>query len=155
MLKPTLFTYVLVVIGLTLLLILLGYAQVLMVTDPHGEATRDLLIGKGEDWRDQSHFATSYGMAWADLIFWFPLLVIGTVGVLRGRAWGYVLWAASGAISVYINILLWFSEKAYVYPSYGALAYYTYYWGIFVYWGLAVVAYSALRLGRRTVKLGG
>jgi len=47
---------------------------------------------------------------------------------------------------VYINIIFWFSERAYVYPAQGPLAYYTYYWGFFVYWGVAVVAYAVLRL---------
>ena len=37
-------------------------------------------------------------------------------------------------------------EKEYVYPSRGALAYYSYYWGFFVYWGLAAVVYAVLRL---------
>jgi hypothetical protein len=37
-------------------------------------------------------------------------------------------------------------EQEYVYPSRGPLAYYTYYWGFFVYWGATVVAYSVLRL---------
>lgn len=148
MLKPTRLTYVLVGLGLVLVFIFLGYAQILMVSDPHGEATRDLLIGEGRDWRDQSHLATAYGIAWADLIFWLPILLAGSVGVLLARAWGYALWAASGAISVYVNIILWFAERAYVYPSCGPLAYYTFYWGFFVYWGLAVVLYSAVRLGR-------
>ena len=66
--------------------------------------------------------------------------------VILGHAWGYVLWSAAGAISLYINIVLWFMEKEYVYPSRGALAYYSYYWGFFVYWGILAVAYSALRL---------
>jgi len=41
---------------------------------------------------------------------------------------------------------LWFMEKEYVYPSRGALAYYSYYWGFFVYWGALAVAYSTMRL---------
>jgi len=150
MLKPTPLTYALVVFGLVFVFILLVYAQIMMVSNPQGQATKDLLIGKGGDWRDRSHMASAFGMAWADLLFWFPLLLAGSVGVLLGRAWGYALWATSGAISVYINIVLWFSERAYVYPSFGPLAYYTYYWGFFVYWGLAVVAYSAVRLARAT-----
>jgi hypothetical protein len=148
MLKPTRLTYVLVIFGLVFVFALIVYAQVLMVSDPHGQATRDLLIGKGEDWRDQSHMASTYGIAWADLLFWLPLLLAGSVGVLRGRSWGYVLWGMSGAISVYISIVLWFSERAYVYPAVGPLAYYTYIWGFFVYWGLAAVVYSAVRLAR-------
>ena len=73
-------------------------------------------------------------------------MITGSSGVILGHAWGYVLWSAAGAISLYINIVLWFMEKEYVYPARGALAYYSYYWGFFVYWGILAVAYSALRL---------
>lgn len=88
----------------------------------------------------------SLGIAWVDLVVWLLLLAAGSAGVLLGQAWGYALWAASGAISLYISIILWFSEREYVYPAHGPLAYYTIYWGFFVYWGLAVVVYAALRL---------
>ena len=63
-----------------------------------------------------------------------------------GQHWGYALWGASGAISVYASIVLWFAEREYVYPTVGPLAYFTYIWGFFVYWGLAVIAYTVWRL---------
>ncbi len=66
--------------------------------------------------------------------------------MLLGQAWGDALWAASGAISVYVSIILWFTEREYVYPAQGALLYYTVYWGFFVYWGVAALVYAALRL---------
>ena len=67
------------------------------------------------------------GAGQADLICWFPLLAVESIGAVLGKQWGYGLWLASGAISVYINIIFWFSEHAYVYPVQGPLAYYTYY----------------------------
>ena len=57
-----------------------------------------------------------------------------------------VLFGAAGACSLYINIVLWFTEKEYVYPTRGPLRYFTYYWGFFVYWGALALAYSAMRL---------
>ena len=145
MLPPTTITWILIIFGAVTMLPLLG-AQLLMVLQPHGQKTRDILIAKGEDWRDKTHFRSAYGMAWADWILALPLLVVGSLGVIWGRPWGYVLWASAGTISLYINVVLWFMEKEYVYPSRGPLAYYTYYWGFFVYWGASAVAYAALRL---------
>jgi len=145
MLEPTFVTWILVVFGALIYLLVL-YAQVLLVTSPHSQKTKDLVIGKGEDWRDKSHFRSSYGIAWADLIFQLPLLAVGSVGVILGQAWGYVLWAAMAAIAVWISIVLWFSEREYVYPAWGPLAYYTIVWGFFVYWGVAVIVYTMLRL---------
>jgi hypothetical protein len=146
MLEPTLITWILVVFGIVFIFLLILYGQLLMALRPHSQKTKDLIIGKGEDWRDKTHMRMSLGIAWADLIVWLPLLAAGSVGVLAGQAWGYALWMASGAISVYINVILWFSEREYVYPTCGPLAYYTYFWGFFVYWGVAVVAHAAWRL---------
>jgi len=131
---------VLVIFGLVFVFAVLVYGQILMVSRPHGRKTKDLLIGKGEDWRDKTHFRFSYGGAWADLLFFLPLLLAGSVGVLLGDRWGYILWAVSGGVSAYISIILLFTEKEYVYPHWGPLIYYT------VYWGLIVVIYSMLRL---------
>jgi hypothetical protein len=145
MLAPTGLTWILLVSGWVLALLLL-VAQGLMAFRPHSRRAREIVIGKGEDWRDRTHFKSAYGMAVADLGFQLPLLVAGSVGVVMGESWGYLLWAASGSIAVYISIVLWFLEREYVYAKAGPLAYYTFYWGFFVYWGLAVTAYSVLRV---------
>jgi hypothetical protein len=146
MLPPTLTTWVLVIFGLVFVFAILLYGQILMVLQPHSRKTKDLLIGKGEDWRDKTHLRFSVGGAWADLLFWLPALLAGSVGVLFGYRWGYVLWAVSGGISAYISIILWFTEKEYVYSHWGPLIYFTVYWGFPIYWGLVVVLYSVLRL---------
>jgi hypothetical protein len=144
-LRPTLLTWILVGFGAVTLAPLL-LAQLVILVDPHGQKAKDILVAKGEDWRDKTHFRSAYGCAWADWLLLVPLFISGTIGVLLGHAWGYVLWAAAGTISLYINIVLWFLEKEYVYPSRGPVAYYTYYWGFFVLWGAAALAYAALRL---------
>ena len=118
-----------------------------MLLQPHSQKTRDLVIGKNEAWRDKTHFKSAYALAWADWIFFLPVLVAGIIGVLLGHTWGYVLFAAAGAISLYINLFLWYFEREYVYPAVGPLAYYTYIWGNFVYWGAAMLIYALLRLG--------
>ena len=150
MIEPTAITWLLVILGALLIFLPMLYAELLMALRPHSQKAKDLIIGKGEDWRDKTYFRLSLGAAWADLIVWLPLLAAGSIGVLLGQVWGYALWAAAGAISVYINVILWFSERETVYPANGPLVYYTYYWGFFVYWGVAVVAYAALRLAQLT-----
>jgi hypothetical protein len=145
LLKPTIVTWVIVGFGAVTLTPLL-LAQLVILVDPHGQKAKDILVAKGGKWRDKTHFRSAYGCAWADWLLLVPLFISGTIGVLLGDAWGYVLWAAAGTISLYINILLWFLEKEYVYPSRGPVAYYTYYWGFFVLWGAAALAYATLRL---------
>jgi hypothetical protein len=144
--EPTVVTWVLVVFGVITLTPLTAI-YVIFLRDPHAPKSRDLMIGEGKDWRDKTHFRLNLGFAWTDFLFFVPLFVSGSVGALLGEAWGYMLLGAAGAIMLYINIVLWFTEKEYVYPSLGPLRYFTYYWGFFVYWGALALAYSALRVG--------
>lgn len=143
--QPTLVTWALVVFGLVTLAPLV-VAQLLMLLKPRSRNARDMIIAKGEDWRDETHFGAALGCAWADWLLMVPLVVSGSVGVLLGYAWGYVLWGAAGSMALYINIILWFMEKQYVYPSRGAIRYFTYYWGFFVYWGALALGYSVARV---------
>jgi hypothetical protein len=145
MYEPTLFSWILIVFGLITCLPLL-IAQLTILVQPHGQKAKDILIGKGEEWRNDTHFKSAYGAAWADWIVFVPLFTFGIIGMVTGHIWGYILFAASGAIQLYINILLWFLEKEYVYPKKGPQKYYTYYWGNFIYWGIASLFYGVYRI---------
>ncbi len=144
-LQPTIITWILIIFGF-LIYLPVFYGQIMLLAHPYSQATKDVIIGKGEDWHDRTHFRSSYGFAWADLIFFLPLLVLGSAGVIMGQVWGYALWMAAAAIAVNVNIVLWFSEKEFVYTSCGPLIYYTFFWGFFIYWGLITIIYGVLRL---------
>ena len=145
MYQPTIVTWILIIFGALTVLPLL-YAQLVILLQPHGQKAKDILIGKGEDWRDKTHFKSAYALAWADWLFFTPVFVAAIIGIVLVQSWGYVLFAVVGAISLYINMFLWFFEKEYVYPSVCPWAYYTYIWGNFIYWGAASLVYSLLRL---------
>ncbi|MBI5568852.1 MAG: hypothetical protein HY914_02810 [Desulfomonile tiedjei] len=150
MIDPTTVTWTLVIIGLVIYAPPL-YMQILAIKDPHGRKVKDLVIGKGEDYADRTHFLFCYGTGWADMIMQFPPLIAGSIGVILGRPWGYLLWAAVAAVSLYISIVLWFVDREYVYPKCGPLAFFTYYWGIWVYWSITVLAYSIVRINELAV----
>ena len=144
--EPTIVTWLLVVFGVVTLLPLAS-VQLVFLLSPHGDRSKEWLIGKGEEWRDKTHFRFSLGAAWADWLIAVPALVVGSVAMLLGESWGYAVFGIAGALSLYINVILWFMEKEYVYPSRGPARYFTYYWGFFVYWGALAAAYSVLRIG--------
>lgn len=145
MYQPTILTWILIVFGF-ITCVPLFLAQLVILIDPKGKRAKDILIGKGEEWRDKTHFKSAYGSAVADWILFFPIMIIGIIGMLMSEGWGYIFFAVSGSISVYINTILWFQEKEYVYPSKGPLQYYTYYWGNFIYWGVAALVYGVYRV---------
>ena len=146
MIETTIITWILLIFGWIFIFFLMLVVNIIVMQNPNSQKTKNIVIGKGEDWRDKTHSRMTLGIAWGDLIIWLPLLAAGSVGVILGEEWGYALWLASAAISIYISIILWFSEREYVISSNGPLAYFTFYWGFFVYWGVAVLVYSILRL---------
>ena len=144
MINSTIFTWIIAIWGSLIFLILL-ISQFVMLLKPRSQKAQDILIGKGEEWRDETHFKSAYAFAWADWIVVMPLIVTGNIGVLSGHSWGYIIWITLGVISIYFSVLFWVMEKEYTYPSIGAFAYYTYFWGFYLYWGIASVIYSILR----------
>jgi len=152
MFESTIVTWIIIIFGVITCGPLL-YAQLVMLLQPEGQKAKDILIGKGEEWRDKTHFKSAYALAFADWIFFLPAFAAAIIGVLLAEIWGYVLYAIAGAISLYINIFLWFFEREYVYPAVGPLAYYTYIWGNFIYWGIAALIYSLLRLNGITFNI--
>lgn len=118
-----------------------------MIFRPHSRQVLDLLIGKGDGWRDETHFRSALAFAWADLLVLCPLAVLGTIGVFNGQLWGYVVWISLGFLSIYFSILMWVLEKEYTCKSKGWIAYFTYYWGFFLYWGIGAIIHSFLQIG--------
>lgn len=143
MIKPTIFTWILAIgSGITFLPLLV--AQIVIITKPKSQQAKELIIGKGENWRDKSHFKYSLAFAWADWLVIFPLLVFGNVGVFLGEFWGYILWLILGVISIYFSIIFWVMERKISIPANGWIAYFTYFWGFFLYWGVGASIYSVI-----------
>ena len=141
--KPTIFTWILAVFGAITFLPLM-MAQLIMLFKPNSQQAKDLIIGKGKEWRDHTHYRSALAFAWADILVIFPLLILSSVGVFSGQLWGYVLWLVLGILSIYFSILFWVLEKSYTYSAVGWLAYYTYFWGFFLYWGFGTLVYSIM-----------
>jgi len=145
MIKTTLITWIIAIFGAITFLPLLA-VQFLMLLKPNSQQIKDIIVGKGEDWRDKTHFKSALAFAWADLVIIFPLLSSSYFGVFSGQMWGYILWIALGFLSIYFSIVFWVMEKKYAYPSCGPLAYFTYFWGFFLYWGIIAIIYSIFQL---------
>ncbi len=145
MIEPTIITWIIAIFGVITFLPLFG-AQLVMILKPKGQKAKDLIIGKGENWRDKTHFKSALAFAWADIIIILPLYILGTVWVFNGQPWGYILWISLGILSIYFSILFWVLEKEYTFKSAGWIAYFTYFWGFFLYWGLGAIAHSILQL---------
>lgn len=145
MIETKIITWIIAIFGAMTFLPLLA-AQILLILKPNSQKTKDLLIGKGKDWRSNTHYKYSLAFAWADWLIIFPLFISGTIGVLNNHLLGYIIWIALGFISIYFSIIFWVLEKEYSLPDVGKFAYFTYFWGFFLYWGIGAVVYSVLQL---------
>lgn len=143
--KPTAFTWIISIFGAITFLPLL-VAQIVMIVAPHSKRASDLIIGKGLTWRDDTHFRSALAFAWADILLFLPVMILSYFGVFGGHDWGYILWIALGMVSVYFSILFWVMERKYTYEAIGCLAYFTYFWGFFLYWGIGATIYSLIIL---------
>ena len=85
MLDPTNTTWALLVFGWLFIFLPILVAQVMMIARPHSRRTKNLLIAKDEEWRDKTHFKSTYGIALADLLLWLPLMLAGSIGVVIGQ----------------------------------------------------------------------
>jgi hypothetical protein len=145
MIETTVLTWIIAIFG-AITFLPLFVAQLVMLFNPQGQKAKDLIIGKGADWRDRTHYKSALAFAWADIIIILPLLILGTVLVLNGQEWGYIIWISLGVLSIYFSILFWVMEKEYTYKPAGWLAYYTHFWGFFLYWGLGAIVYSIMQI---------
>ena len=103
MIEPTIVTWIIIVFGVITCGPLL-YAQLIMLLHPEGQKAKDILIGKDEEWRDQTHFKSAYALALADWILFLPVFFAAIIGVLLGEIWGYILFAvAEGVVSNTVN----------------------------------------------------
>jgi len=145
MIEPTIVTWIIAIFGV-ITFFPFFVVQLLMILRPNSQKTKDIIIGKGEDWRDKTHFKSALSFAWADLIIILPLYILGTIWVFNSQLWGYVIWISLGILSIYFSIIFWVLEKEYTFKSVGWIAYFTYIWGFFLYWGLGSIIHSVIQL---------
>lgn len=144
MIEPTVFTWVLSIIGIIIYTPTM-YLEYLAAFKPDSQKTKDLLVGKGQDYPDKTYAAFCKGHGWADLIIFFFVLA-GCVGVLLGHRWGYIFWFAGAGVTLYAHTLLLFLEGKHIFNDWGPLAFFTYGWALWVYWAVIVLFYSFDRL---------
>lgn len=105
----TLMTWLVAVAGLVLIG-LLGSLQLVAVLRPQAQWTIDNVYGgTPEATAANAYFAFNQGYAWADLLLWAPLQILGSIGMLLGERWGFLLALVASVPYVYtaITIFVW------------------------------------------------
>ncbi len=138
-------TWIIALTGLALAL-LLGTLQSIALLRPRAQWTIDNIYGGSpEDTDPKAFFAFHQGSALADPIFWLPLQVAASLGMLAGAKWGFLLALIASVPFWYsaIWIYVWDRDMGVRQPT---LTYWLIIWGMWPAFGIIEGIYCFLRL---------
>jgi hypothetical protein len=136
------------IIGLSGLAIMgsLMAAQLVAVIRPRSDWTIKNVYGGSPDSTDpRAYFAVNQGFAWADTIFWGPIQIAGSVGMLLGRRLGFLLALIGSVPFCYsaIQIFIWDRDMGF---RRNTITYWVFVWALFPGFGVLEMVYCLVRL---------
>ncbi len=138
-------TWIVAVTGL-LLIGLLGTLQFVAVIRPRAEWTVKNVYGGDPDRTDpKAYFAFNQGSAWADPFFWAPLQVAGSIGMLLGERWGFLLALAASVPFWYTAIFFFIWDRDLGFRE-NTFTYWVIIWGMWPVFGVVEGVYVFVRL---------
>jgi hypothetical protein len=143
--EVTVATWVVAVAGL-IIIGLLGALQLVAVFKPRSAWTIENVYGGDPDATDPTaYFAFNQGYAWADALFWAPLQIAGSIGMLLGQRWGFLLALAASVPFWYtaITIFIWDRDLGF---RKNTFTYWVVIWGMFPVFGVVEGGYCFVRL---------
>lgn len=143
--EVTAFTGV-VAIGGILIMGLLGGLQLAAVLRPRSPWVIDNVYGGSPDATDDTaYFAFNQGYAWADAVFWAPLQFAGSIGMLLGFRWGFLLALVASVPFWYsaVPVFIWDRDLGF---RQNTVFYWVIVWGMFPAFGVLEGIYCFWRL---------
>lgn len=143
--EVTVLTWIVGIAGLVIMGILFSL-QLIAVMRPRAEWTIKNVYGADPGSTDpKAFFAVNQGYAWADVAFWGPLQIAGSIGMLLGFRWGFLLGLIGSVPFVYsaITIFIWDRDMGF---RKNTLTYWVVIWGMFPAFGVVEMVYCFARL---------
>lgn len=137
-------TWLIAIAGLVLIGIL-GGLQWIAIARPKSQWTIENVYGGSPDRTEPTaYFAFNQGLAWADAVFWVPLQVAGSIGMLLGHRWGFLLAFAASVPYWYTAVPLFIWDRDLGIRQNTVTYWLT--WGIFPVFGVIEGVYCFVRL---------
>jgi len=141
----TVMTWVVAVTGLVLMAVLAGL-QLFAVFRPRSEWTIENVYGGDPDTTDPTaYFAFNQGSAWADPFLWAPLQFGGSIGMLLGERWGFLLALVASVPYWYTAVFFFIWDRALDFRE-NTFSYWVVVWGIWPVFGVVEGTYCFVRL---------
>ena len=134
-----------VAFGGLVLIALLAALQAVAVVRPRDRWTVDHVYGSDPADTDPiAYFAFNRGLAIADVFVWTPLQIAGSLGMLAGQRWGFLLALMASVPFCYtaVQLFVWDRDLAFRKPSVS----YWIIWGMWPAFGVLEAAYCLVRL---------
>ena len=138
-------TWFVAIAGLVLM-VLLGGLQLVAVFRPRSAWTIENVYGGSPDTTDPTaYFAFNQGYAWVDAIFWAPLQIAGSIGMILGHRWGFLLALVASVPFWYtaIPIFIWDRDLGF---RKNTFTYWVFVWAMWPVFGIAEGIYCFVRL---------
>ena len=138
-------TWAVALTGLGLIALLAGL-QLVAVVRPRAEWTIANVYGGTPDRTDPvAYFAFNQASAWADPFLWAPLQVAGSIGMLLGHRWGFLLALAASVPFWYTAVFFYIWDRNLGFRR-NTVSYWILTWGIWPVFGVVEGVYCFLRL---------
>ncbi|NNF87194.1 MAG: hypothetical protein HKM97_01570 [Acidimicrobiia bacterium] len=143
--EVTLLTWIVAITGLVLIGIL-GTVQFIAVIKPRDPWTIANVYGGSPDRTDpKAYFAFNQGSAWADPFFWAPLQIAGSIGMLLGERWGFLLALMASVPFWYTAIFFYIWDRDLGFRE-NTFMYWVIIWGMWPAFGIFEGVYTLVRL---------
>lgn len=143
--EVTALTWVVAIAGLGLMSLLGGLQLVAVLRPEHAWTISNVYGGQPDSTDPMAYFAFNQGYAWADSLFWAPIQIAGSIGMLLGDRWGFLL-ALIGSVPFWysaIPIFIWDREMGF---RENTINYWVIVWGIWPAFGVLEGVYCLVRL---------
>ncbi len=125
---------------------LLMSLQLIAVLKPHADWTIKNVYGGSPNKTDaKAYFAFNRGFAVADALFWGPLQIAGSIGMLMGERWGFLL-ALIGSVPFWYSAIPFFIWDRDLGFRQNTVTYWIFVWGMFPVFGIVEMVYCFVRL---------
>ncbi len=142
--EVTVLTWVVGIAGLLIMGILFS-VQLIAVIKPRSDWTiKNVYSSDPSNTDPKAYFAVNQGYAWADVAFWAPIQIVGSVGMLSGYRWGFLMALVGSVPFVYsaITLFIWDRDMGFRKNTFS----YWVTWGLFPAFGVVEMVYCLARL---------
>jgi hypothetical protein len=138
-------TWIVGIAGIALMGVLMTL-QFIAVIKPRAPWTVANVYGGSPDGTDpRAYFAFNQGHAWADAFFWGPLQIAGSVGMVMGHRWGFLL-ALIGSVPFWYSAIPFFIWDRDMGFRRNTVYYWCIVWGLWPAFGVIETVYCFTRL---------